>query len=162
MVNQIKTCGLIVTHSARSTALVDELIALCDWPVVRQPSARSLFQQIEISRPLCLVFWLDANGDLASAAKLMAQLRDRGPRPYRIAVAHCLAAEVEHTIRAAGVHTYLGTSGNVLALVEGALLPFIEPQRATIYTRPVPVNDVPIAIRGLTEVRGSPATMRPP
>jgi len=162
MVNQITTCGLIVTHSARSTELLDEFIALCDWPLVTRPSTRSLFQQIEISRPLCLAFWLDALGELAPAAKLIAQLRARGPRPYRIAVAHNLAADVEHTMRAAGVHTYLATSGNVLALVEGALLPFIDPARLTPHIRAAPVNEIAAPIRGPTEVRGAPAIMRPP
>jgi hypothetical protein len=121
-----------------------------------------MFQQIDLSRPLCLVFWLEAEADIAPAAQLIARLRDRGPRPFRVAVAHCLEEGVEHTFRSAGVHTYLATSGNLAALVDEALLPFIDLQRTSTQSRPAHDAEIPVAIRGPTEVRGSPATMRPP
>lgn len=161
MVNQIATCGLVVRHSAHSSALVDEFIALCDWPLLTKPTIRTVVEQIEFFRPTCLVFWLEAMGELASASKLIAQLRVRGQRPFRIAVAHDLSAEVEHALRTAGVHTYLTTSGNVLALIEGALRPFI-PSVPAPHLRKMPAPEVPVSIRGPTEVRGSPARMRPP
>jgi hypothetical protein len=162
MVHKITTCGLVVTHAAHPSALVDEFIALCDWPLISQPSIRALIEQIELHRPLCLTFWLDAANELTPTAKLIEQLRARGPRPYRIAIAHGLAAEVEHTLRAAGVHTYLATSGNILALVEGALLPFIEPQHAPAPARHIAVNNSTVSIRGPTEPRASPANLHPP
>jgi hypothetical protein len=162
MVNQITSCGLIIAHAPRPTTIFDEFAALCDWPVVTQPSVRTLAEQIELHRPVCLVFWLDTTIELQSAATLIAQLRDRGPRPYRIAVANNLDAGVEHVFRAAGVHTYLTTSGNILALIEGALLPFIEPQRAPMPAPHAPVKEVPVAIRGPTEARASPANFHPP
>lgn len=162
MVNEITRCGLIVKQAAHTTALLDEFIALCDWPVFTRPSARSLFQQIDLSRPVCLVFWLDAACDLTLVAQLIARLRDRGPRPYRIAIAHGMEESVEHTFRSAGVHSYVSTSGNIGALVENTLLPFVDLQRASTQSRPAPVNGVPVSIRGPTEVRGSPAALRPP
>jgi hypothetical protein len=151
MVQEITTCGLVIAHTASPSAVAEEFIALCDWPLLAQPSIRTLVEQIELSRPLCLAFWLDATSELTSAAKLIEQLRVRGPRPFRIAIAHNLPAEVEHKFRAAGVHTYLTTSGNILALVAGALLPFIAPQRAPMLSRHAP-----------TEPRASPANLHPP
>jgi hypothetical protein len=162
MVHEVKTCGLVIAHTAEPSATAAEFVALCDWPLLTQPTIRTLVEHIEHSRPLCLAFWLDATSELTSVAKLIEQLRARGPRPFRIAIAHDLPAEVEHKFRAAGVHTYLTTSGNILALVEGALLPFIEPQRAPILSRHATTRDSPVPIRGPTEPRASPANLHPP
>ena len=163
MVNQITRCGLIVTHDARTTALLDEFIALCDWPVLTDPNIRALFEQIDHSRPSCLVFWLHDKTDHTSAAQLVTRLRDRGPRPYRIAIAEGLHDAVEHTFRSAGVHTYLTASDDIAALVEGALLPFLDPQQATPQQHPAHIKEPHVAIRGPTDPRASPATfMRPP
>lgn len=161
MVNHLATCGLVVRHSVQSNALVDEFISLCDWPMLTQPTIRTVVEQIELHRPTCLLFWLEAMGELAPTSTLISQLRVRGQRPFRIAVAHDLPAQVEHTLRAAGVHTYLTTSGNILALIEGALRPFI-PSVPALHIRTVPAKEVPVPIRGPTEVRGSTARMRPP
>lgn len=162
MVNEITRSGLIVAQSARSTPLLDELISLCEWPVVWRPSVRTLFEQIDISHPLCLAFWLETDADVPPATQLIARLRDRGPRPYRIAVAHLLAASVEQTFRTAGVHTYLATSGNITALVDEALMPFVDQHRVITQAQNVHATDVPVPIRGPTEARASPATLRPP
>lgn len=161
MVNHLATCGLVVRQSLESSALVDEFISLCDWPVLTQPTVRTVVGQIELHRPTCLLFWLEAMGELAPTSTLISQLRVRGQRPFRIAVAHDLPTEVEHTLRAAGVHTYLTTSGNILALIEGALRPFI-PSVPAPHIRTAPATEVPVPIRGPTEVRGSTAWMRPP
>ena len=45
MVNEITRCGLIVTQAGGTSALLNELIALCEWPVVLQPSARCSFNR---------------------------------------------------------------------------------------------------------------------
>jgi hypothetical protein len=161
MVNHLATCGLVVSHSAKPSTLVDEFIALCDWPLLTQPTTRTVVEQIELHRPTSLLFWLEALAELKPTSTQISQLRVRGQRPFRIAVAHNLPGEVEHTLRAAGVHTYLTTSGNIHALIEGALRPFI-PSVPTPHIRPAPVPEVPVPIRGPTEVRGSAARMRPP
>ncbi len=161
MVNHLTTCGLVVRHSAESSALVDEFISLCDWPLLTQPTIRTVVDQIELHRPTCLLFWLEAMGELAAASKLIDQLRVHGQRPFRIAVAHNLPAEVEQALRVAGVHTYLKTSGNIFALVEGALRPFF-PVVPASHIRAMPAAEVPVPIRGPTEARGSTARMRPP
>jgi hypothetical protein len=162
MVHELTTCGLLITHSTQPSALVAEFVSLCDWPLLARPSLRTLIEQIEFHKPLCLAFWIDASTDLAPASKLVDQLRTRGPRPYRIAIAHNLDAKVEHTFRAAGVHTYLVTTGDIAALVEGALLPFIEPQRTPTRAHQPHVRDSPVAIRGPTDSRASPAKLHPP
>jgi hypothetical protein len=162
MVHELTSCGLLITHSAQPSALVAEFVSLCDWPHFARPSLRTLVEQIEFHRPLCLAFWIDASSELGPTTKLIEQLRVRGPRPYRIAIAHNLSAEIEHKFRAAGVHTYLSTTGNVLALIEGALLPFIEPQRARTRAHQTHMRDSPVAIRGPTDPRASPAKLHPP
>ncbi len=162
MVHELTTCGLLITHSAQPSALAAEFVSLCDWPLLTSPSLRTLIEQIEFHQPLCLAFWIDASSELAPTAKLVDQLRTRGARPYRIAIANNLDAEVEHTFRAAGVHTYLVTTGNILALIEGALLPFIEPHRTPARVHQSHVRDSPVAIRGPTEPRAFPAKLHPP
>lgn len=163
MVNQITRCGLIIAHTARTTSLLDEFIALCDWPVLTNPSIRALFEQIDHSQPSCLVFWLQGKIDDTPAARLVARLRDRGPRPYRIAIAEGLSETVEPVFRSAGVHTYLNASDDIAALIEGALLPFLDPAQAKPQQATPQHHPAHVAIRGPTEPRASPApSMRPP
>lgn len=162
MVSEITRSGLIVAQTARTSPLLAELISLCNWPVVWRPSSRTLFEQIDIGHPFCLAFWLESDAEIEPAAELVARLRDRGPRPYRIAIAHCLAAEIESTFRAAGVHTYFAVNGDLAALVDAALLPFVEQHRAIAHsqaTHPVEGN---VPIRGPKGTRASPTTLRPP
>lgn len=162
MVNEIIRSGLIIAQSARTSPLLAELIALCDWPVVWRPSARTLFEQIDIGHPICLAFWLESESDIQPATQLIARLRDRGPRPYRIAIAHFLAANIEHIFRSAGVHTYLATNGDIAALVDAALFPFVDQQRVISQSQSAHSPDGPVPIRSPTEARASPATFRPP
>jgi hypothetical protein len=154
--------GLIVAPAPRISDPLEKLIAQLDWPVLLRPSLRLLFQQIEVTSPQCLLFWLDQTHEIGDALRLIARLRDRGSRPYRIAVAHQLEQDVEPAIRAAGVHSLLCTSGNIPALVQNALLPLLnlQPQPAAADHAPVAATE-PL-IRGPTSVRASPAQMHPP
>jgi hypothetical protein len=161
MVSEINRRGLIVSPRRRTSDLLDELIALVDWPVLLQPSVRLMLQQIEVMAPHCLLFWLDETHDIDHALKLIARLRDRGSRPLRVAIAHQLEPDIELTIRAAGVHSVLNTNGSITALVQEALLPLLtqpQPARATC--------DVPQSaealIRRPTHSRASPAEVHPP
>src|SRR5262245_18117558 len=154
--------GLIVAAARRAGDPLESLIAYLNWPVLLQPSLRLLVEQIEVSSPECLLFWLDQTHEIDDALRLIARLRERGPRPYRIAVAHQLDRQFEPTIRAAGVHSLLCSSGNMKALVQSALLPLLNRQ-----PQPAPSNHVPILnaeplIRGPTKARASPAEMHPP
>ena len=161
MVNEIYYDGLIIAQAARATALVDEIVATCDWPLLLQPTLRELLQHIDSRRPQCLLFWLEADNEIARAAELVIRLRDRGPRPYRIAVAHHLSASVEHTFRSAGVHSYFAVNSDIRALVADALLPLVELHRAAAQPPSPQPADRPAPIRGPT-IRASPATLRPP
>src|SRR6476620_11588106 len=154
--------GLIVAHAPRTSDPLDKLIAHLNWPVLLQPSLRLLSQHIEITAPQCLLFWLDQTHEIDHALQLIARLRDRGSRPYRIAVAHQLEQDVEPTIRAAGVHSLLCTSGNIPALVQNALLPLLNLQPQPVSAEPAPVTGTEPLIRGPTSVRASPAQMHPP
>src|SRR4051812_44698875 len=148
--------GLIVAPARSGSDPLDKLIAYLDWPVLVQPSIRLLFQEIEVAAPQCLLFWLDQTHEFEHALRLIARLRDRGSRPYRIAVAHQLEPEFEPTIRAAGVHSLLCTSGNITALVKNALLPLLNLQPEVAPVDHAPIVDAQPLIRGPTSVRASP------
>jgi hypothetical protein len=162
MVVGITQEGLIVTASGPMTEPLGELVAYCDWPVLVEPTDRMLLERIESTNPTCLVFWLESRRHVAPTARQIGRLRDRGARPYRVAIAHRLEQDIEPLFRAAGVHSYLSTSGNIGALVANALLPLLNMQRQPARSsRSASLVPQP-AIRGPTSVRGSPATMRPP
>jgi hypothetical protein len=154
--------GLVVAPGLRSSDPLDQLVAHLDWPVLLAPTFRLLSQQIEVTSPQCLLFWLDQTHEIEYALQLIARLRDRGSRPYRVAVAHQLEQDVEPSIRAAGVLSLLCTSGNIPALVQNALLPLlnVQPQPAVVnHQQLAPAEPL---IRGPTAVRASPAQTHPP
>ena len=162
MVLEITRRGLIVTPSRRTGDLLEELISRVDWPVLFEPSVRLLFQQIEVTAPHCLLFWLDETHDIDYALQLIARLRDRGSRPYRVAIAHQLQSDAEPAIRAAGVHSLLNTNGSIPALVRDALLPLLNMQPQPAEAEREFIHPVEPLIRGPTSARASPAELHPP
>ena len=162
MVSEITRRGLIVTPARRTGDLLEELISEIEWPVLFEPSVRLLFQQIEVTAPHCLLFWLDETHDIDHALQLIARLRDRGSRPYRVAIAHQLQTDAEPAIRAAGVHSVLNTSGSIAALVQDALLPLLNMQPQPAEAEREFIQSVEPLIRGPTSARASPAELHPP
>ena len=162
MVLEITRRGLIVTPARRTSDLLEELISQVDWPVLFEPSVRLLFQQIEVTAPHCLLFWLDETHDIDYALQLIARLRDRGSRPYRVAIAHQLQSDAEPAIRAAGVHSILNTNGSIAALVQDALLPLLNMQPQPAEAEREFIHPVEPLIRGPTSARASPAELHPP
>ena len=162
MVLEITRRGLIVTPARRISDLLEELISQVEWPVLLEPSVRLLFQQIEVTAPHCLLFWLDETHDIDYALQLIARLRDRGSRPHRVAIAHLLQPDAEPAIRAAGVHTVLNTNGSIAALVQNALLPLLNLQPQPTQADLDVLQSAEPLIRGPTGARASPAEMHPP
>lgn len=162
MVLEITRRGLIVTPARRTSALLEELISHVEWPVLFKPSIRLLYQQIEVTAPHCLLFWLDETHDIDYALQLIARLRDRGSRPYRVAIAHHLQPDAEPAIRAAGVHSVLNTNGSIAALVQDALLPLLNMQPLPAQAEREFVQPVEPLVRGPTSARASPAELHPP
>jgi hypothetical protein len=162
MVSEINRRGLIVTPARRTSDLLEELISQVDWPVLLQPSVRLLLQQIEVTAPRCLLFWLDETHDIGHALLLIARLRDRGSRPYRVAIAHHLQPDAEPAIRAAGVHSVLSTNGSIAALIQDALLPLLNMQPQPARTDHEVFQQAEPLIRGPTAVHVSPAELHPP
>lgn len=162
MVLEITRRGLIVTPARRTSDLVEELVSQIQWPVLQQPSVRLLFQQIEVTAPHCLLFWLDEAHDIEHALQLISRLRDRGSRPYRVAVAHRLEPNAEPAIRAAGVHSVLNTNGSIAALVQNALLPLLDMQALPAQAEREFIQPIEPLIRGPTSARASPAELHPP
>jgi len=162
MVSEITRRGLIVTPARRTSDLLEELISQVEWPVLFEPGVRLLFQQIEVTAPHCLLFWLDETHDIDHVLQLIARLRDRGSRPYRVAIAHQLQADAEPAIRAAGVHSVLNTNGSIAALVQDALLPLLNMQPQPAEAERELVQSVEPLIRGPTGARASPAELHPP
>ena len=162
MVLEVTRRGLIVTPARRTSDLLEELISQINWPVLLEPSVRLLFQQIEVTSPHCLLFWLDETHDIEYALQLIARLRDRGSRPYRVAIAHQLQPDAEPAIRAAGVHSVLNTSGSITALVQDALLPLLNLQPQPVRAELKIFQPAEPLIRGPTSARASPAELHPP
>ena len=162
MVSEITRRGLIVAPARRTSDLLEELISQVDWPVLLQPSTRLLLQQIEVTAPRWLLFWLDETHDIGHALLLIARLRDRGSRPYRVAIAHHLQPDAEPAIRAAGVHSVLNTNGSIAALVRDALLPLLNMQSQPAAAEREFIQPVEPLIRGPTSARASPAEVHPP
>jgi len=161
MVSEITRRGLIVAPARRGSDLLEELVSHFNWPVLLQPSVRLLLQQIEVHAPHCLLFWLDETHDIGYAIQLISRLRDRGPRPYRIAVAHQLGPDAEPRISSAGVHSFLFTSGSVAPLVQNALLALLDVQPQAAPADPAFQHAEPL-VRGSRAARASPLEMRPP
>jgi hypothetical protein len=162
MVLEISRRGLIVAPALRTSDLFEELVSEVNWPVLLQPSLRLLFQQIEVTAPQCLLFWLDEAHDIDHALQLVGRLRERGSRPYRVAIAHRLDPETEPAIRAAGVHSVLNTNGSIAALVRNALLPLLNMQPLPAQAEREFIQPVEPLIRGPTSARASPAELHPP
>jgi len=121
--------GLIVAVSAQSTEPLEQLLALCGWPVLLNADRRGLSQHLELHMPACTLFWLDEPHDAAPARSLIAWLRERGPRPYCIVLAYRLDPCFEPAFRAVGVQSYLPVCGNVPQVVEEALWPLLNRER---------------------------------
>ena len=162
MVAEITRRGLIVAPARRPSDLLEELVFEVDWPVLLRPSVRLLFRQIEVTAPQCLLFWLDETHDIEYALRLIARLRDRGSRPYRVAIAHQLQPDVEPTIRSAGVHSVLSTNGSISALVRDVLLPLLNLQPQPAQAEREFIQPIEPLIRGPTTARASPAELHPP
>ncbi len=161
MVSDITRPGLIVSPTRRASDLLDELIAYTEWPVLVEPSVRLLLQQIEVTSPQCLLFWFDETQDIDSGLKLIARLRDRGSRPYRVAVVYRLPTDAEPAIRSAGIHSVLNVCGSIEALVRSALLPLLAAPPSGL-PAVVGREQLEPVIRGPTSARGSPAKLHPP
>jgi len=162
MVSKMIPRGLIVTPNGHNSDLVNELVLHLNWPVMLEPGFRSLQQCIQTSSPRFLLFWLEETPDISRVLRLVECLRDRGPRPYRIAVAHRLEANDEPRIRAAGVHSCFVACGNLANFVKETLLPFIDVQLQPDYDdRALPFKSGRF-VRGPTQARASPAEMRLP
>src|SRR3954451_23670785 len=154
--------GLVVAPGLRSSDPLDQLVAHLDWPVLLAPTFRLLSQHIEVTSPQCLLFWLDQTHEIEYALQLIARLRDRGSRPYRVAVAHRLEPNAEPAIRAAGVHSVLNTNGSIAALVQNALLPLLNMQPLPAQAEHKFIQPLEPLIRGPTSARASPAELHPP
>ncbi len=141
MVSDVTRTGLIVSPAGRASDLLDELIAATEWPVLLEPSVRLLFQQIEVTSPQCLLFWFDESHEIESTLKLIARLRDRGSRPYRVAVTHQLSTDAEPAIRAAGVQP--ADLSAILLAGGSSRIPLIGQLLATAFDRPVVADPHP-------------------
>ncbi len=131
MVKKHSPLGLIATTRADVTPPLDDVVNCCGWPLLLEASPRSLARELSLHHPACVLFWLDDRNGLAPMARLVEWSRDRGRRPYRVAVAFRLEPDVEAAFRAAGAHTFLPIAGRSGMAVADALRPlFTEPIRA--------------------------------
>jgi hypothetical protein len=139
MVVKISTEGLVVTTQRESLPSLDELLACCGWPLVAEANLRRLHRELAVHNPDCVLFWLDELTSVAPTAQLVAWLRQRGARPYRVAVAYQLEHAAEAELRSAGAHSFLPISGDVTSAVAGALWPMLE---SAVRTASKPVGNM--------------------
>jgi hypothetical protein len=125
MVAKPTTEGLIATTHTEPSAPLEELRDRCNWPVVWEANVRRMQHELALRCPKCVLFWLADGQGLAETARLIAWLRERGSRPYRVAVAYRLDSAAEATLRAAGAHSYLPIVDDVASTVSDALLPLL-------------------------------------
>jgi hypothetical protein len=118
--------GLIVSLGAQTTAPLEELATRCGWPVLLNASANRLRRELDLQSFRGVLFWLEDRQHVAATANLMTWLRQRHPRPYRIAIAYRFSGDVEPLFRAAGVHSYMLASGDIAAVAEEVLRPLLE------------------------------------
>jgi hypothetical protein len=113
------------------TPPLDDVVNCCGWPLLLEANPRRLAQELSLHKPACVLFWLDDRNGLARTARLVEWSRERGSRPYRVAVAFRQEADVEAAFRAAGAHTFLPITGHSGMAMADALRPlFAEPVRA--------------------------------
>ncbi len=107
MVKKHSPLGLIATTSADVTPPLDDVVRCCGWPLVLEANPRRLARELALHNPECVLFWLEQRQNMSTLARLIGWSRERGARPYRMAVAYHIEADVEAVFRAAGVHSFL-------------------------------------------------------
>jgi hypothetical protein len=141
MVIRLLPSGLIATTGASASARLDDVASTCGWPLLLGASPRLLCRELSQLNPDCVLFWLEERQEIASTARLVAWSRERGTRPYRVAVALMPDTEVEAALRSAGAHSFLAISAWNPNDVMAALWPLVgqrDPQvaRAAEIARP--------------------------
>lgn len=135
MVAKLSPTGLIATTRAHATRLLDELAERCDWPLLLDANPRRLLPKLAMLEPECVLFWLDDRDSVAATAQLIGWLHQRGPRPYRVAVAHQLSGDVEAVFRASGAHGFLMMHGRPDAFVGDVLWPMLQEFKRAAHSR---------------------------
>ena len=162
MVAKRSADGIVVTTRAESTPALDELMACCEWPLVTGTNARRLHDEQALHDPECVLFWLDDWSGVAMAAKLMSWLRERGARPFRIAVAYELEHHAEPALRSAGAHGYVPIEGDVTRAATGALWPLVDDVLRRASASTAIANHSFTVLDGRFDAKTTPNLVRPP
>jgi hypothetical protein len=162
MVAKTSSDGLIVTTRAHSTQPLTELAECCGWPMLCDANARALRRELSLHLPACVLFWLDDSRSIAPTVQLMAWLRQREAKPFRIAVAAEQAGNAEPVLRAAGAHSVFSINGHSGAAIAEALGQLLQhAPRQVEATTAAPVPSVTTSIR-LKHRDMPPELVRPP
>jgi hypothetical protein len=125
MVAKNSPSGLIATTSAEASPPLDDLVDSCRWPLVLDANPRRLQRSLAFHTPECVLFWLDDWLGIAATARLIAWSRQRGHRPFRVAVAHNIEGDVEPALRSAGAHGFLLLDGQPEEFIADSLWPLL-------------------------------------
>jgi hypothetical protein len=131
MVTHNFAAGLIATTRADVSPPLNELVDHCGWPLLVAANPRRLGRELSLHNPACVLFWLEDRHSVEATAQLVAWSRNRGARPYRVAVAFRMEAEVEEVLRAAGAHSFLPITGRSARSVADALWPLLKEPAAS-------------------------------
>ncbi len=118
--------GLIATTRTKTTTTLEDLVDSCGWPLLLDATPRRLHRELSYHDPECVLFWLEDRQGLTSTAKLISWSRERGARPFRVAVAFQMDGDVESVFRTAGAHGFLPVAGQSVAFVADAVWPLLQ------------------------------------
>jgi hypothetical protein len=125
MVAKNSPTGLIATTSTAASPPLGDLVESCHWPLLLEANPRQLQRALALHTPECVLFWLDDWLGVAATARLIAWSRERGQRPFRVAVAHNVEGDVEPALRSAGAHGFLLLDGQPEDFIIDSLWPLL-------------------------------------
>ena len=119
-------------------------------------------RELALNNPECVLFWLDEREAVAATAHLIAWSRHRGARPYRVAVAYHMPADIEPVLRAAGAHSFLPMDGQSGSLVAAALEQLLKESVRTLTTNATNSSFTPTAAEQVQTLDMPTEPARPP
>lgn len=162
MVVKYSPRGLIATTRSRTSPPLEDLVGWCGWPLVLGANPRQMQRELSLHNPECVLFWVDEQRAIKSTAQLITWSRQRGARPYRVAVAYRMSSDVEPVLRAAGAHSFLPLAGSSGALVATALDHLLEESVRAKNFVAIKSSIAPLGDEQVATIEMSVESVRPP
>ncbi len=125
MVTESSRQGLIVSASPLATPPLKEVIDFCGWPILLQATPRQFRREMLQGVPQLSLFWLDDDRYVGTTVQLLSWLGMCEPAVRRFVIGYRMAVETEVAVRSAGADLYLAADGNLRAMLDGAIAPWL-------------------------------------